>query len=316
MEFFKHHVTATGTLTIPEPIPGPTHTHTHTGGHHHGHPTALPPPSGHLPPFHVHREQITHVGMRTLWVIFAFFTLSVVITMIMAKRVERKLRLFHLITGIILVTAHASYLVMACGMGVTWVKSFKHAADGAPVLRQVFYARYIDWAITTPLLLLDLALLAGMPKIQIVTILVADVFMIVMGLFAALQDASEKARWFLYAISCAFYLYVLFGIVFAGRKSASLQSSNVRRVYNVTAGMIIVLWTGYPIIFALTEGKGRISVDAEVICYGVLDVIAKIVFGFYLLSAHSHSEGDSVVLPESWTEPRGSLRYGAIASDD
>jgi hypothetical protein len=38
--------------------------------------------------------------------------------------------------------------------------------------------------------------------------------------------------------------------------------------------MIIVLWTGYPIIFALTEGKGRISVDAEVICYGILDVVS------------------------------------------
>jgi bacteriorhodopsin len=254
--------------------------------------------------------------MRALWVFFAFFTLAVVVTLIMAKRVERKLRLFHLVTGIILVTAHASYLVMACGMGVTWVRSFKHAADGAPVIRQVFYARYIDWAITTPLLLLDLALLAGMPTIQIVTILFADLVMVLMGLFAGLQDSSERSRWFLYAISCAFYLYVLFGIVGAGRKAASLQSSSVKRIYNVTSGMIIVLWTGYPIIFALTEGKGRISVDAEVICYGILDVLAKIVFGFYLLSAHSHSEGDSVVLPESWTEPRGSLRYGAIASDD
>ncbi|KAJ9110256.1 hypothetical protein QFC19_001659 [Naganishia cerealis] len=234
----------------------------------------------------------------------------------MAKRVERKLRLFHLITGIILVTAHASYLVMACGMGVTWVRSFKHAADGAPVIRQVFYARYIDWAITTPLLLLDLALLAGLPTIQIIPLMFADLVMVLVGLFAALQDSSEKSRWFLYAISCAFYLYVLFTIVVSGRHAASLQSSGVRRIFNVTAGMIIVLWTGYPIIFALTEGKGRISVDAEVISYGILDFFAKIVFGFYLLIAHSHTEGDSVVLPESWTEPRGAVRYGAIASDD
>jgi bacteriorhodopsin len=43
---------------------------------------------------------------------------------------------------------------MACGMGITWVRQFKHASDGAPIIRQVFYARYIDWAITTPLLLL------------------------------------------------------------------------------------------------------------------------------------------------------------------
>ncbi|KAI5452963.1 hypothetical protein NCC49_006497 [Naganishia albida] len=312
MEFFKH--TASGTLTIPEPMP------THTGGHghhpHHPHPTALPPPAGHLPPFHVHREAITHHGMRALWVIFAMMTLGVVVTVILAKRVERKFRLFHVITGAILVTAHASYLVMACGMGVTWVRAFKHASDGAPVLRQVFYARYIDWAITTPLLLLDVCLLAGLPKIQTVTVMFADLVMIAMGLFAALQDASEKSRWFLYAVSCAFYVVVLYYLVVGGRQAAALQSSDVRRVYNVTAGMILVLWTGYPIIFALTEGSNKLSVDAEVIAYGVLDVLAKVVFGMYLLTAHSHQEGDSVVLPESWTEPRGAVRYGAIANDD
>ncbi|GHJ85017.1 hypothetical protein NliqN6_1419 [Naganishia liquefaciens] len=310
MEFFKGHVT--GTLTIPEPI----HTHTHThGGHHHG-PTALPPPPGHLPPFHVHREHIGRSGMRALWVIFAMFTISVVLTVILAKRVERKFRLFHLITGAILVCAHASYLVMACGMGVTYVRTFKHAADGAPVLRQVFYARYVDWAITTPLLLLDLCLLAGVPKIQTVTIIFADLVMILMGLFAALQQGSERSRWFMYAVSNAFFLVVLYGVVVNGRQAASLQASNVKRVFNVTSGMTVLLWIGYPIVFALTEGAAKISVDAEVIAYGVLDVFAKIVFGFYLLLAHSHSDGDSVVLPESWTEPRGGSRYGAIASDD
>lgn len=100
--------------------------------------------------------------------------------------------------------------------------------------------------------------------------------------------------------------------------------------------MTVVLWTGYPIVFALTEGKGRISPDAEVIVYGVLDVVggaealqtglatngyppqfAKIVFGMYLLVAHSHTEGDSVVISEFWTEPRGAGRgYGAISQDD
>lgn len=101
----------------------------------------------------------------------------------------------------------------------------------------------------------------------------ADLVMIAMGLFAALQDASEKSRWFLYAVSCAFYVVVLYYLVVGGRQAAALQSSDVRRVYNVTAGMILVLWTGYPIIFALTEGSNKLSVDAEVIAYGVLDVV-------------------------------------------
>jgi len=32
------------------------------------------------------------------------------------------------------------------------------------------------------------------------------------------------------------------------------------------------LWTAYPIVFGLTEGANRLSVDTEIIAYGVLDV--------------------------------------------
>lgn len=120
----------------------------------------------------------------------------------------------------------------------------------------------------------DVCLLAGLPKIQTVIVMFADLVMIAMGLFAALQDASEKSRWFLYAVSCAFFLVTLYYLVVPGRQAASLQSSNVRQIYNVTAAMIVVLWTGYPIVFALTEGSNKLSVDAEVIAYGVLDVVS------------------------------------------
>jgi len=225
--------------------------------------------------------------------------------------------LFHLITATILGLAMISYLAMASGMGIAFQRQFENAKDGSRILRQVFYARYIDWTFTTPLLLLDLALLSGLPLITTAVLILADIAMILTGLFAALNSSSEKTRWLMFAVSCAFYLYVLFTLVFSGRAASKLQSSNVQRVYNVTAIMIFVLWTGYPIVFGLTEGKGRLSVDTEIILYGILDVLAKVVFGFYLLGAHSHSEGDSVVLSGFFTEPRNAGQgYGAINQDD
>ena len=69
-------------------------------------------------------------------------------------------------------------------------------------------------------------------------------------------------------------MVVLYGVVVNGRQAASLQASNVKRVFNVTSGMTVLLWIGYPIVFALTEGAAKISVDAEVIAYGVLDVVS------------------------------------------
>jgi bacteriorhodopsin len=46
------------------------------------------------------------------------------------------------------------------------------------VFRQIYWARYVDWAITTPLLLLDLTILAGLPGADILLAVFADVAMV------------------------------------------------------------------------------------------------------------------------------------------
>lgn len=68
-----------------------------------------------------------------------------------------------------------------------------------------------------------------------------------------------------------------------------------------------MLWILYPIFFALGKGAGRISTDAETIAYTIIDIFTKTVFGLWLLFRHKHDrdEESAVVLPESWTEPRG-----------
>ena len=60
---------------------------------------------------------------------------------------------------------------MASDLGATpvqveWVRGA--ASGGYPVpYRQVWYARYIDWTITTPMLLLELLLTTGLPLSQL-----------------------------------------------------------------------------------------------------------------------------------------------------
>jgi bacteriorhodopsin len=55
------------------------------------------------------------------------------------------------------------------------------------VLHSPKLCRYVDWALTTPLLLLDLALLAGLPWIDVLALLVVDEAMILTGAFAGLH---------------------------------------------------------------------------------------------------------------------------------
>lgn len=69
---------------------------------------------------------------------------------------------------------------MAAGQGWSFhfYSAFVHEGHADLIRRQIYWARYIDWAITSPLILLDLTLLAGLPGAQILFVIVTDVAMI------------------------------------------------------------------------------------------------------------------------------------------
>lgn len=68
--------------------------------------------------------------------------------------------------------------------------------------------------------------------------------------------------------------------------AASTKPRKTRGLFYLLTFMTIILWTAYPIVFGLTEGANKISIDAEIISYGVLDVAAKLGFTFILLILH------------------------------
>jgi bacteriorhodopsin len=333
--------TLTGTLTIPgPPLPTTTTRHGHHGGHHHStsltitstatgtatgtaipSPTPLPPPPTGSIPQNLHFDHITKTG-HTVFVVFTvIFAIATIMAFFMSKRVERKLRLFHQIILVMLATATLAYLTAAFDLGWTYVPSYRlgsgHHGE-THVFRQVFYSRVISWAVSAPLTVLALALLAGLPLFNTFSLLIAVEMMIVSVLVFCLSRSTEVARWSFFAVGLMFFIYVLWNLVTAGRAAAKLQSDKVQRVYLIALLIAVLSWTGYPIVLALAEGKGRISVNAEVIAFGVLDFFSVIVFGMYILLGHSHTEGDSVVISDFWSEPRGSLRagYGALSQDD
>lgn len=63
--------------------------------------------------------------------------------------------------------------------------------------RPIFYARYIDWSITTPLLLLDVLLMAKLPLSATAWAIYADLAMVITGLIGALVGDSYRCATFL-----------------------------------------------------------------------------------------------------------------------
>jgi bacteriorhodopsin len=58
------------------------------------------------------------------------------------------------------------------------------------------------------------------------------------------------------------------------------------------------------------------SLDAEVICYAILDILAKPVFGFWLLIAHAKIPASNIALNGVWTGGVGSSEGRIRVGDD
>ncbi|KAL5350534.1 hypothetical protein ACLOAV_004103 [Pseudogymnoascus australis] len=239
-------------------------------------------------------QELGHAGHVALWVGFVIMLLSTLAFISMAWRVPVEKRVFHILATFTVAVATLSYFGMATGGGNSFVhtigsKCHKHTdPHHVDVFRQLFWARYVDWLLTTPLILLSLALLAGLNGADILVTLVADAALILCGLFAALGETKGQ-RWGFYAMAWLAYLVVTYQLVVGGRRNASQRGSGTARLYGAIGGFILLLWTTYPIIWALGAGKGKLSVDSEIIWYVVLDVMAKPIFAVWLLSTHARS---------------------------
>jgi len=162
---------------------------------------------------------------------------------------------------------------------------------------------------------LDLALLAGLSGANILVTVVADLVMILTGLFAAFGKGTGQT-WGWYAWACIAYLVIVYQLAMNGRAAVASKDSKTKTFYASIGGFTLILWTLYPIIWGLTEGGHVINVDSEIVAYAVLDILAKPVFGFWLLFTHDSMSSTSPSLEGFWSQGFGSQGTLRIGDDD
>lgn len=202
----------------------------------------------------------------------------------------RSQRIFHYITAAITMVAAVAYFCMGANLGWTAIQvEFERSNPKvAGNLRQIFYVRYIDWFVTTPLLLLDLLLTCGLPTPTIAYTILMNEIMVVTGLIGALVKSSYK--WGFFTFGCVAFLFVAYSVVFEGRAYARALGNDVAKVYTICGCWTIGLWFLYPIAWGVCEGGNVIPSDSEAIFYGILDILAKPCFGALLLWGHRNIE--------------------------
>jgi bacteriorhodopsin len=228
-----------------------------------------------------------------LWIGTAGMTLGTLAFLAMGwNETDERKKTYYIVTTFIPAIAAVSYFSMATGFGVIDIPNHDFP---------VYWARYADWLFTTPLLLLDLALLAGASRNTIGTLVGLDIAMIVTGLGGALatEGAAYRIAW--WGISCGFFLVLLYFLVGRLTARAREQPGEVGSLFGTLRNLTMVLWFAYPVVWLVgTEGLAIVGIVPETAIFMVLDLSAKVGFGFLLL--RSHAVLDSVTSDTATTE--------------
>jgi len=129
-----------------------------------------------------------------------------------------------------------------------------------------------------------------------------DVYMIVTGFLGVLAEPFwQTLLW--WGVSTLAFLVLLYLLLSVLSKGASEQPDDLVSVYKNLRNLTVVLWSLYPIIWiAGGTGLGILPPGVEAISYVALDVLAKVAFGFILLSSHETIRVQSFYVQERGDE--------------
>lgn len=190
------------------------------------------------------------------------------------------------VTGI----ATVAYALMTAGLGTLPVGE-----------RVVFVPRYVDWLLTTPLLILYVGLLSGASRRTIGLAVAVDTLVLVLGFAATLTTGAVSYALF-GAGSVAFVglLYLLYRpMTAAGRASPDAA------LFGKLRDVIGVLWLIYPVVWVTgPPGLGVMTAEMTALVIVYLDLVTKVGFGVIVLNARE-SIGAAASADDDAARPAG-----------
>jgi len=267
------------------------------------------------------QQPIPHnTGKRTLWVVTVLMAISSVVFYTLAARAPLTKRVLHTTSAIITTISFITYLALSTGQGVTWKEDHitqvhKHVPNThTDTLRQVLWLRYINWALSTPLLFINFALVSGLPGANLLTAIAANYVMLATGLLGTFAGHT-RARWVWLTLSCIGYLTVLHNAGFHAQRAAQNKDAQLRRFFGAFSGSVLVVLALFPISIAAGSLALKVSVDTETILYAVLDIFTQGVVGYWLLLTHDTSPG-LASLDGFWTHGAGNEGNIRLAEEE
>lgn len=160
-------------------------------------------------------------------------------------------RIFHILTSLITTISFVIYLALSTGQGIITKhdrvhESHKHVPDThTDYARQILWLRFVNWAITTPLLFINLALLSGLPGANLLIAIVAHLIMLTTAVFGIFSGHGRE-RWVWLTLTCISYLVVIHHIGFHAQRAAKSKDIQTRRFFGSVSGSAIAMLALFP----------------------------------------------------------------------
>lgn len=200
-------------------------------------------------------------------------TIATALFALLSWNVPTSRRVFHITTTLLTLVSALAYFAAATGAGSTLTclpVRDHHNKHGIPdtyhtECRQVFWAHYVDWALTAPLLLVNLALVAGVDGAHTLLAAVAGEVSVLAGLFAAVHGADGAGHhhhhrsgeegvsgaaaagvWGWFVIAALGYLFAVWHVGLHGTKSVQAKGQRVAKLWAGLAIYTLTLLAAYP----------------------------------------------------------------------
>lgn len=157
--------------------------------------------------------------------------------------------------------------------------------------------RYVDWLVTTPVLVGYVGHVAGAPRRWIVGVMAADAAMIVTGSVATVLTGPGK--WVMFAVSGAFHLS-LFAVLYGVFPRYAADYSKRRGLFKLLQNHVGLLWLAYPLVWlAGASGLGFVTAAGVSLIVAYLDVVAKVPYVYFVWNRRHSFDQDAGRLAES-----------------
>ena len=241
-------------------------------------------------------SQVGLTAMITYYsMIFAFYAFvgSFIFSVMSRSSVAPEHRVSVSLTAIIAAVAGISYFIIQDDYRhmLGQVTQLTDPAERMTLMQKSYYAigqyRYMDWAITTPLLLLKCVSMLKVKPAQIKSslfwLLAADLFMIVTGYIGEQQLAADgtvlvggKLLWG--AISTVGYIFIPVILYGLWKKYAPETEPEQRSAYKIMGLLTVTVWGVYPVGYLLTLIP-FFNLNIIHISFSIADVINKVGVG-------------------------------------